>query len=120
VQSGANRDSAVGIHGAIALLDMLDFSFFVHDDGGALRPLIFSALDVIGLQNLVRGEDFLIHVAEQREGDPDLLGECGVGGGTVNADAEDHGVACFEFSHISLIGLEFFGSTAGESQHVKS
>ena len=65
------------------------------------------------------GEDFAIHVAEKRKGDADLLGKGGVGGGTVNADAEDYGVAGFELGHISLIGLQFFGSTTGEGENVE-
>jgi hypothetical protein len=31
----------------------------------------------------------VVHVAEQRELDADLFGEGGIGGGTVDADAED-------------------------------
>jgi hypothetical protein len=61
----------------------------------------------------------MIHIAEERKRDADLLGECGVGGGTVYADAEDYGVASFELGHISLIGLQFLGSTARECQNVK-
>src|ERR1700735_1977188 len=115
VQAGADGDGAVGVHGAVALLDVLDLPFFVDDDGGSLGPLKFSALHVVGLQDLVRGEDFFVHVAEEREGDANLLCESGVCGGTVDADTEDDCVTCFELGHISLIGLEFFGSTTGES-----
>jgi hypothetical protein len=48
-----------------------------------------------------------------------LLGECGIGGGTVDADSEDDGVACFEFGQISLIGLKFLRSTFCECQDVE-
>jgi hypothetical protein len=48
-----------------------------------------------------------------------LFGEGGVGGGTVNADTEDDGVAGFELGLISLIGLKFFRSTTGEGQDVE-
>jgi hypothetical protein len=34
-----------------------------------------------------------------------LLGKGGVGGGTVDADAENNGIAGFELGLISLIGL---------------
>ena len=105
VQPRADRDGAVRIHSTVTLLDVLNFSCFIDDDGSALRPLIFAALHVVGLQYLVRRQHFLVHIAEKRKGDSDLLGECGVGGGTVDADSEDDGVACFEFGLIRLIGL---------------
>jgi len=119
MQPCADGHGAVWIHGAIALFDVLNFPLFVHDYRGALRPLEFVALDVIGLQNLIRREDSLVHVAEERERNANLLCKSGVGCGTVYADSEDDCIACFELGHISLIGLEFFRSTTRECQHVK-
>src|SRR4029077_4328785 len=60
-----------------------------------------------------------VHVAQKRKGNSDLLCECGVGGGTVDADSENNCVASFEFGQISLIGLKFFGSTTCECQDVE-
>src|SRR4029077_262727 len=119
VQSGANRDGGGRIHRGITLLGVLDFFLLVHQDRCPLRPLILAALHVVGLQYLVRRQHFFVHVAEKRKRNSDLLGECGVGGGTVDADSEDDGVACFEFGQISLIGLKFFRSTAGKCQDVE-
>ena len=53
VQAGADGYGAIGVYGAVALLDVLNFSFLVHHDGGALRPLVFVALHVVGLQDAV-------------------------------------------------------------------
>src|ERR1700735_533053 len=120
VQAGADGDGAGRIHGAVALLDVLDLPFFVDHDSCALRPLIFSALSAVGFQYLGGRQDFFLHVTEEREGYANLFCERGVCGGTVYADSEDDGVACFELGHISLIGLQFFRSAAGESQNIKS
>ena len=119
VQPSADGDCAIGIHGTVALLDVLNFSCLVDDDGCALSPLILAPLHVVGLQYLVGRQHFLVHVAEKGKRDSDLLGECGVGGGTVDADSEDDGVACFEFGQITLIGLKFPRSTFGKCQNVE-
>jgi hypothetical protein len=105
VQPGTDRYRAIRIDGAVTLLHVLNFSLFIDDYGRALRPLVFAALHIVGLQNLVGRQHFLIHVAEERKGNTDLLRECGVGGGTVDADSEDDGIVCFKFGQISLIGL---------------
>ena len=119
VQPRADGHGAVWIYGAVALFNMLNFSIFVHDYRGPLRPLEFVALDVIGLQNLIRREDSLVHVAEERERNANLLSKSGVGCGTVYANSEDDCIACFQLGQISLIGLEFFRSTTRECQDVK-
>src|SRR4029077_6070283 len=119
VQSGANRDGGGRIHRGITLLGVLDFFLLVHQDRCPLRPLILAALHVVGLQYLVRRQHFFVHVAEKRKRNSDLLGECGVSGGTVDADSEDDGVACFGFGQISLIGLKFLCSTFGKRQNVE-
>jgi hypothetical protein len=119
VQAGADGERVVGIHGTFVEFDVLDFAFLVYDDGGAPRPFEIIALHGIFFQDAIIGEDLAVHVAEQRDGDADLLGEGGVGGGTVDADSEDDGVAGFELGLISLIGLEFLRSTTRESQDVE-
>jgi len=118
-QAGANGDGGVGVDGAAALLDVLDFSFLIDDDRGALRPFVFFALHVVRLHDAVRDEDLFVHVAEERESYLDFFGEGGVGGGTVDADSEDNRITCFELGQISLIGLEFFRSTTCECQDVE-
>jgi len=77
-------------------------------------------LNVVPFQDAVGLEHFAVHIAEEREGDPDLFGEGGVGGGTVHADAEDFGVRGVDFSggDSSLDRLKLLRSTAGESQDV--
>lgn len=120
VQAGADGQRVVGIHSAVVKFDVLDFSFFVYNDGGAPRPFEIVTLHVIFFEDAIIGEGLAVHVAQERHGDADLLGECGVGGGTVYADSEDDGIAGFELGLISLIGLEFFRSTTGESQDVES
>jgi len=99
---------------------VLNLSFLVHDDGGSLRPLIFTAFHVVRFQNLVGRQHFFVHVTKEGKCNSDLFCESGVGGGTVYADSQDDCVACFELGHISLIGLQFFRSTTGERQNVES
>jgi hypothetical protein len=118
-QAGADGECVVGIYGTLVEFDVLDFPFFVDDDGGAPRPLKIVTLHVIFLQDAIFGEGLAIHIAQERHGDADLFGEGGVGGGTVDADTEDDGVAGFELGLISLIGLKFFRSTTGEGQDVE-
>ena len=119
VQIGADSDRAVRIHGAVTLLHMLNFSFLVHHDRGSLRPLVFAALHVVGLQNPVRSKDFMFMSLRRGKVTADLLCECGVCCGAVDADSEYDGVACFQLGHISLIGLQFLRSTTGKRQNVE-
>lgn len=119
VQAGADGQRVIWIDGALVKFHVLDFSFFIYDDSGAARPFEIVTLNIIFFQDAILDEDFAVHVAEQRHGDADLLGEGGVCGGTVYADSEDDGVTGFELGLISLIGLEFFGSATSESQDVE-
>jgi len=119
VQFEADVDGVVGIHSAVVEFDVLNLSVFVHHESGAPRPLVVVSAHGILFQNAVGSEDFVVHVAEEWERDADLLRECSVGGGTVDADAENFGVVCFELGQISLIGLQLFRSTTRESQDVE-
>src|SRR6185437_6387662 len=89
MQVGANGDGGVRIDGAVAFLDVADNSLFIDDDVGTLRPLEFLALNVVGFQNAVSGEHFVVHVAQEREFYVDLLGKSRVRGGTIDADSKD-------------------------------
>ena len=119
VELQADIDRVVWINGAGVEFDVLNFSVFVNDEGCAARPLVFVSAHRVFLQNPVSGEDLVIHVAQEREGDADLLGEGRVGGRAVDADSKNFRVACLELGQISLIGLEFLRSTAGEGEDVE-
>ena len=83
MQRGAHGQGGVGINGAVAFVNQLDDALLVDDDVSAQSPLVRFILDVVALEDAVGLEHFAIHVAEEREGDADLLGECGVGSGTI-------------------------------------
>jgi hypothetical protein len=121
VQAGADLDGAAGIHGAIALLNVLDFSFLVDDEGGALSQLRGRAGDVVGAEDVVGDHDLAVHVAQEGKLDANLLGVCTIGGRTVNADSKNLGVALVDLSFVDtiLVSLKLFGSTTGEGQDVE-
>ena len=120
VQIGADGKGVVGIYGGVAFLDVLHDAVFVYDDVGALGPLIGFTLNVIALQDAVGGKHLLVHVAEQREFNVDLLGEGCVGCGGIHADAENFRIRGINFTAVDsrLDRLELFGSTTGESEDV--
>lgn len=119
VQPHAHGDCRIRIHGAIVLLDVLDFAVLIHDERGAPRKLVLVSFLLIILHNPVLFQHFPVHIAQEGKRHADLLGKCGIRSGRVNADSEYDGVACFQLGQISLIGLEFFRSTAGKRQYVK-
>ena len=89
MQIGADRYGSVGIDGAVAFFDVTNDAIFIDDDVGALRPLVGFLLHVISLQDAVGGEHLVVHVAEKREINADLLGEGGIGSRTIHANAEN-------------------------------
>jgi len=122
VQGGTHGQGGVGIDGAIAFFDKLDDALLVDYDVGAQSPLVAFVIfpRVVGLENAVGFEHLAIHVAEEGEGDADLLGEGGVGSGTIYTDSED-----FRIRGVNLTGgdssldrLKLFRSTTGEGQDV--
>ena len=98
MQVGANRKRAIGIHGAVAFLYVLNNALLVDHDVGALRPLIGLFFDVVTLQNAVGGEHLVAHIAEQRKLDANLFGEGGVGGRTIHAYAENFRIGGVDLS----------------------
>ena len=120
VQVGADGHSRVGIDGAVAFFDVLDDAVFVDDDVGALRPVVGFVLDVIALEDAIGGEHLFVHVAEEGKLNVDLLGERGVGGGTIHAYTEDFRVGGVDLAcgESSLDRLKLFRSTTGEGEDV--
>jgi hypothetical protein len=122
VQGGAHGQGGVGIDGAIALFDKLDDALFVDDDVGAQGPFVAFVIlcRVVGFEDAVGLEHLAVHVAEEREGDADLLGESGVGRGTIHTNTEDFGIRGVDFSggDSSLDRLKLLRSTTGEGQYV--
>ena len=120
MQVGADRERVIGIDGRVAFFDVLDDAVLVDDDVGALSPLIGLGLNVVALEDAVFLEHLLVHVAQKRKFDVDLLGESGVGCGGIHTDAKDFGIGGVDFSCIDsrLDRLELFGSTTGKGENV--
>ena len=119
VKAEASVHGRVWVNRAIVEIDVLNLALLIDDESGTPRPFVVIAAHRILSQNPVRSERLAIHIAEEREGDADLLGKCGIGRRTVNADAENDGIAGIELGQISLNGLKFLGSTTGEGQNVE-
>ncbi len=94
---------------------MLNLSLLVHDESGAVCELGFIVEDAIGLRH------FSLHVTEKGKLDTNFLGEGAVGGGSVNADAQNCGVVQVDLASVdtSLVSLKFFGSTTGKGEDVE-
>jgi hypothetical protein len=94
---------------------MLYLALLVHDKSRAARKLSFLIQNSVSLRNFAR------HVAKKREFDSDLLGERGVGRGSINADAKYCGVFEVDLARVDtrLVSLKFFGSSTGEGKHVE-
>ena len=122
VQGGAHGQGGVGIDGAIALFDKLDDALLVDDNVGAQSPLVAFVIfrRVVGLEDAVGLEHLAVHVAEEWEGDADLLGEGSVGSGAIHADTEDFRIRSVDFTggDSSLDRLKLLRSTTGEGQDV--
>ncbi len=120
MQGSAHGQGGVGIDGAVALFDKLDDALLVDNNVGAQSPLIGLVLNVVPFQDAVGLEHLAIHIAEEREGKANLLGERGVGGGTIQTNSENFRIRGVYLTggDSSLDRLKLLRSTAGEGQDV--
>jgi hypothetical protein len=88
VQRRTSGERRVGVDRAVARFDQTYHSLFVDDNVSPQRPLVGFVLDIVTLQDAVRGEHLVVHVAEERETDIGLLCEGGIGSRTIHANAE--------------------------------
>ena len=122
VQGGAHGQSGVGIDGAVALFDKLDDALLVDDDVGAQSPLVPFVVfrRIVSFEDAIRLEHLAVHVAEEWEGNTDLLGKGRVGGGAIDTNSEDFRIRGVDFTggDSSLDRLKLFCSTTGEGQDI--
>jgi len=99
---------------------VLDDSLFVYNNVRPLGPLVGIAFDVMPLEDAIGSKHFLVHVAEERKLDVDLLGECGVCRGGIHAYTKDCSIVGIDLtgSESSLDRLKLLRSTTGEGENV--
>ena len=112
-QQAACGSGPAWVDGILPHVDMLDSTVLVDDKRSAIGELLLLVQDPILFG------DRSLEVTKEREGEAFLLGEGGVGGGTIDADAQHLGAILLELGDISLIRLEFLRSTTCESQNVE-
>jgi hypothetical protein len=99
------RDQTAGIVSAgrverfAVCIDVRNDALLVHHKSGAVCKAM------LGVENPVLLGNRAVEVAEQREGDANLLGEGPVGRRTVHANAQHLSLRLLEFGEISLIRL---------------
>ena len=81
----------------VSFVNVTNDAFFIDQESGAISKALLL------IKNTIIFDDGSFEVAEEREGDSDLLCEFAVGGNTVNTETKNLSVGCFEFSDISLI-----------------
>ncbi|SPE45122.1 hypothetical protein SBA7_650021 [Candidatus Sulfotelmatobacter sp. SbA7] len=119
LRSAAHLLALAGIHDLLGIdgfpvnLLFQNLSVFADQEVDAARRLVF--VDV----NAVLASDVSSPIAQQREGDSDLVGEGFIGVGTVHTHTQDLGVGGFQLFQILLEGLHLRGSTTGEGKDVK-
>ena len=89
--------SAGRVDCGVALLNVADDTFFVHDERGTSGESAFFVKDAVLLNHMA------FEIAKQRERDSDILGEAFVAGKSVNTDPEHLRVGGIEFGDSSLI-----------------
>jgi len=102
------------VNGRLPLLYLTYDSILINSESGARAVATLFVKDAIVFNHLA------LKIAQERKGYSYVFLEAFVSGVAVNTDAQNLRVALLEFGNISLICLEFFRSTARESQHVKS
>ena len=96
-----------------AFIYVLNNSLLVDDECGSIAEALFFIKDSVIFDHRS------LEITEQWKRYTDVLCKTAVGRNAVDADAEDLSLCSFEFSDISLIRLQFFRSTTGESQHIE-
>ena len=100
LREGAAHSVRAGwIYSGIALFNVADNTFFVHDEGSAGGKSLFFVVDPVGFR------DCALEIAEEGKGNADLFGEGAIGGEAVNTDAQNLRFGCVEFGDIRLIRL---------------
>jgi hypothetical protein len=116
----AGRYSFGRVDSVLTDLHALNDAPFVHHEGRPLRQVVAGAANLfLSKRDTVLLKHFPVLVAQQRKMNVKLSSEGSVGGGTVGANSQDDGVACFQLWPISLIGFEFTASSFCESQDIE-
>jgi len=98
-EGAANSVGSGWIYSGIALFNVADDTFLVHDEGSTRRKSLFFVVDSVGFRNCA------LEIAEEGKGHADLFGEGAIGGEAVNTDAQNLRFGCVEFGDIRLIRL---------------
>ena len=97
----------------VAFLDVSDDPLFVYHERRAI------AVALLFIKRAVIFHHGAFEVAQEREGEADVLREAFVGRNTVHTNAENLRVGSFEFGDISLIRLQLLRSTTPEGENIK-
>src|SRR5215467_1399146 len=98
----------------IALLDVDDLSFLVHDEGRAIRHT--GCLNEYAVRFRYRA---IFEIAQHRYLDFILGCELPLGKGVVGTDSKNLSVGCVEFSDTSLVRRKFLRSTTGKCGRIE-
>ena len=90
-------DNRGWIDGDVSFVNVTNDAFFVDQESGAISKALLL------IKNTIVFDDGAFEVAEDREGNSDLLCKFAIGGNTVYTQTKNLSVGCFEFSDISLI-----------------
>src|SRR5689334_14522091 len=93
----ARVDDGCRVDGDVSFVDVTNDAFFVDQESGAISKALLL------VKNAIVFHDGAFEIAQEREGDSELLCEFAVGGNTVYTQTKNLSVGCFEFSDISLI-----------------
>ncbi len=90
-----------------------NFPVFADQEVDAACGFVFVDVDA------VLARDISSPIAQQREGDADLVGKSLIGVGAVHTHTQNLGVGSFQLFKILLEGLHLRGSTAGKGKDVE-